>query len=63
MHFTQIFTALTLAGSAFAAPKPKATGLATALKARGREFIGNALTLRGNSTEEAIARNLADFNS
>jgi hypothetical protein len=33
------------------------------MKARGREFIGTALTLRGNETEEAIARNGADFNS
>lgn len=63
MHFTQVFTALTLAGSAFAAPKPKEKGLADAMKARGREFIGTALTLRGNETEEAIARNGADFNS
>jgi endo-1,4-beta-xylanase len=70
MHFTQVFTALTLAGSAFAAPppkyeapKPKPQGLATAMKARGREFIGTALTLRGNATEEAIAANGADFNS
>jgi len=65
MHFTQVFTALTLAGAAFAHPqsKPKAKGLATAMKDRGREFIGTALTLRGNETEEAIARNGADFNS
>lgn len=70
MHFTQVFTALTLAGAAFAAPppkyeapKPKEKGLADAMKARGREFIGTALTLRGNETEEAIARNGADFNS
>jgi endo-1,4-beta-xylanase len=72
MHFTQVFTALTLAGSAFAAPppkyeapkpKPQPQGLATAMKARGREFIGTALTLRGNATEEAIASNGADFNS
>lgn len=71
MHFTQVFTALTLAGSAVAAPPPKyggpappkAQGLATAMQARGREFIGTALTLRGNATEEAIARNNADFNS
>ena len=66
MHFTQVFTALTLAGSAFALPQAeerKAQGLATAIKARGREFIGTALTLRGNETEEAIARNGADFNS
>jgi endo-1,4-beta-xylanase len=72
MHFTQVFTALTLAGSALAAPppkyeapkpKPQPQGLATAMKARGREFIGTALTLRGNATEEAIARNGADFNS
>lgn len=74
MHFTQVFTALALAGSAVAAPPPKyggpappappkAQGLATAMQARGREFIGTALTLRGNATEEAIARNNADFNS
>lgn len=65
MHFSQVFTALTLAGAAFAAPpKPKGKdGLATAMKARGREFVGTALTLRGNETEEAIARNPADFNS
>lgn len=66
MHFTQVLTALTLAGSAFALPQAeerKAQGLATAMKARGREFIGTALTLRGNETEEAIARNGADFNS
>jgi endo-1,4-beta-xylanase len=71
MHFTQVFTALALAGSALAAPpkyeapkpKPQPQGLATAMKARGREFIGTALTLRGNATEEAIARNGADFNS
>jgi endo-1,4-beta-xylanase len=64
MHFTQVFTALTLAGAAFAHPQSKpAKGLATAMKSRGREFIGTALTLRGNATEEAIARNNADFNS
>lgn len=64
MHFSHLLTALTLAGSAFAAPpKPKGKGLATAMKERGREFIGTALTLRGNETEEAIARNPADFNS
>lgn len=67
MHFTQVFTALALAGAAFAAPQAaeerKASGLANAIKARGREFIGTALTLRGNETEEAIARNGADFNS
>jgi endo-1,4-beta-xylanase len=66
MHFTQVFTALTLAGGAFALPQAeerKAQGLATAMKSRGREFIGTALTLRGNETEEAIARNGADFNS
>lgn len=66
MHFTQVFTTLTLAGAAFALPQAeerKAQGLATAIKARGREFIGTALTLRGNATEEAIARNGADFNS
>ena len=66
MHFTQVFAALTLAGSAFALPQAeerKAQGLATAMKARGRGFIGTALSLRGNETEEAIARNGADFNS
>ena len=65
MHFTQVFAALTLAGAAVASPhgKPKPQGLATAMQARGREFIGTALTLRGNETEEAIARNGADFNS
>jgi len=47
MRFSEVFTALTLAASAVAhpsAPKPK-KGLATAMKARGREFIGTALTL------------------
>lgn len=64
MHFTQVFTALALASSAFAHPqKPKADGLAIAMQKRGREFIGTALTLRGNATEEAIAANPADFNS
>lgn len=63
MHFSQLFTTLTLAGAAFAAPKPKGKGLAAAMQERGREFIGTALTLRGNETEEAIARNSADFNS
>ena len=67
MYFTQVLTALTLAAAAFAAPQAaeegKAPGLANAIKARGREFIGTALTLRGNETEEAIARNGADFNS
>ena len=67
MHFTQVFTALTLAGAAIAATQTaeerKAPGLANAMTARGREFIGTALTLRGNETEEAIARNGADFNS
>jgi endo-1,4-beta-xylanase len=53
-----------LAGAAFAHPQSKpAKGLATAMQSRGREFIGTALTLRGNETEEAIARNNADFNS
>lgn len=64
MHFTPVFTALALASSAFAHPsKPKGDGLATAMQKRGREFIGTALTLRGNATEEAIAANPADFNS
>jgi len=47
MRFSEVFTALTLAASAVAAPPgPKAKkGLATAMKARGREFIGTALTL------------------
>lgn len=63
MHFTQLLTTLALAGSAFAMPPKGPKGLADAMKERGREFIGTALTLRGNATEEAIARNPADFNS
>jgi hypothetical protein len=57
MRFTEVFTALTLAALAVAhpsAPKDK-KGLATAMKARGREFIGTALTLY------VVDRSLKDF--
>lgn len=39
----------------------QASGLAAAMRAAGREYIGTALTLRGSSTEENIIRQ--EFNS
>ncbi|KAK5721598.1 hypothetical protein LTR15_006187 [Elasticomyces elasticus] len=43
-------------------PKP-VKGLATAMKARGRSFIGTAVTFRNDTEEAAIYGNKADFNS
>ncbi|WPB07677.1 uncharacterized protein RHO25_012338 [Cercospora beticola] len=64
MHIQESFVAaLTLAGTASAAPKPSKKGLWTAMRSRGREWIGTALTLRGDAAEEAVVGNPADFNS
>lgn len=62
MHFTHSATALlALAGNALAAPKK--VGLAQAMMARGRSFIGTAVTFRDDPKEEAIYGNKKDFNS
>ncbi|KAK4557044.1 hypothetical protein LTR86_006025 [Recurvomyces mirabilis] len=42
---------------------PKDQGLYTAMRARGREFIGTAVTFRNDTAEAAIYGNKADFNS
>jgi len=45
-----------------APPAPK-EGLWTAMRARGRNFIGTAVTFRNDTAEAAIYGNKADFNS
>jgi endo-1,4-beta-xylanase len=67
MHFTHAFAAgLALAGSAIASPTEKrqgGSGLARAMRQRGRSFIGTAVTFRDDPKEAAIYGNKADFNS
>ena len=66
MHFTHFVTAgLALAGNALASPSEKRTtiGLSEAMRARGRSWIGTAVTFRDDPKERAIYGNKADFNS
>ncbi|KAI5357258.1 Putative glycoside hydrolase family 10 domain, glycoside hydrolase superfamily [Septoria linicola] len=71
MHIQDLCIAtLAFAGAALAEPEAangygsKAkTGLWTAMRDRGRKFIGTALTIRDDPSETAIISNKADFNS
>ena len=66
MHFTHFATAgLALASNALASPSERhaATGLSKAMLARGRSWIGTAVTFRDDPKERAIYGNKADFNS
>lgn len=59
MHFP-IFTAATLALTSAVSSTPidprQATTLNAAMKARGRSYIGTALTIRNDNTEQGIIR-------
>jgi hypothetical protein len=66
MLFTHSLTALlALAGSALSSPTEKraSVGLNQAMRQRGRNFIGTAVTFRDDPKEAAIYGNKADFNS
>ena len=66
MHFTHFVTAvLALAGNGLVSSSEMraATGLSTAMRARGRSWIGTAVKLRDDPKERAIYGNKADFNS
>jgi len=74
MHFSTLFTALLSATAVTAAPpqsykpapyKPAPKGLWKAMQARGRNFIGTAITLRNppDTKEAALYGNTNDFNS
>ncbi|PNS15953.1 hypothetical protein CAC42_4354 [Sphaceloma murrayae] len=68
MRFSVVTAALACASAVTARPQDerhKPSGLAKAFKARGRNFLGTALTLRSpaDTQEAAIYNNRADFNS
>jgi endo-1,4-beta-xylanase len=66
MHFTHSLAAiLVLAGSSLSSPVEgrASVGLAQAMRARGRSWIGTAVTFRDDPKEAAIYGNKAGFNS
>ncbi|CZT20884.1 related to Endo-1,4-beta-xylanase A [Ramularia collo-cygni] len=69
MHFTHALLAISaLAGLTSATPidsldKRQSQGLAQAFLAKGRKFLGTAVTFRNDAAESAIYGNKNDFNS